>query len=89
MSLLESSGCLTEAAIAAVTGAVPGQIPPELAAHLARCGRCQERVLSGGVPRPPRKPMPAAPSLGRAFLLLAFVLFAILIFFWTLRRLTG
>ena len=89
MSLLDASGCLTEAGIAAVKGAVPGRIPPEVAAHLAACGRCQERVLSGGVARPPRKPMPDFPSVGRAFLVLALILFAALFFFWTLRQLTG
>ena len=89
MSHLDASGCLTEAGIAAVTAAVPGQTPPEVAAHLAACGRCQERVLSGGLPRPPRKAAPPLPSVGRAFLLLGLILLATLLFFWTLRRLTG
>ncbi len=89
MSLLDSSGCLTEAGIAAVKSAVPGQTAPEVAAHLATCGRCQERVLTGGVPRPPRKEMPALPSVGRAFLMLALILFSIFFFLWTLRKLTG
>jgi hypothetical protein len=89
MSLLDASGCLTEAGVAAVKSATPGRISPEVAAHLAACGRCQERILSGGVPRPPRKPMPDFPSVGRAFLVLALILFAALFFFWTLRQLTG
>ena len=87
MSLVDARGCLTEAGIAAVTTAAPGQTPPELAAHLATCGRCQERFLSGGVPRPPRKAVPsAAPSLRRILLLLGFILVSILSFLWTLRK---
>jgi len=90
MSLLDASGCLSEAGIAAVNAAVPGQIPSEGAAPLAACGRCQERVLSGGAPRPPRRGAPPAlPSLRRAVVLMALVLLSVLIFFWTLSRLIG
>ncbi len=90
MSLIDASGCLTEAGIAAMTSAIPGKTPPEVAAHLATCGRCQERVLSGGAPRAPRKAVPpAAPSLGRALVLLGLVVLSILTFFWTLRRFLG
>lgn len=90
MRLVEASGCLSEAGIAAVTAAVPGKIPPEVAAHLAACARCQDRVLSGGAPRPSRKGVPTAPpSLGRAVFLMALVVLSILILFWTLSRLIG
>lgn len=90
MSLLDRSGCLSEAGLAAVTAAVPGQIPSDVAAHLAACARCQERVLSGGAPRPSRKGVLAAPpSLGRIVVLMALAVLSIIIFFWTLRRLVG
>ena len=89
MSLLDRSGCLSPAGIAAVGSAAPGRIPPEVAAHLASCARCQERVLTGGVPRAPRKAAGAPPSLKRAFLLVGLIVLSILAFLWTLRRLTG
>lgn len=90
MTLLDSSGCLTEAGLAAVSRAAPGQSPPEVAAHLAGCARCQERVLSGGASRPAGKAVrPAAPSLQRALVLIALVVFAVFFFLWTLRRLVG
>ncbi len=90
MSLLDASGCLSEAGITAVTTAVPGQIAPEVAAHLAACARCQERVLSGGAPRPARKAAaPAPPSLGRVAVLMGLVILSIAVFYWTLRRLLG
>jgi hypothetical protein len=90
MSLVDASGCLTEAGIAAVTTAAPGQTPPELAAHLGACGRCQERLLAGGLPRPPRKAVPSAPpARGGILRLQGFVLVSILFFFWTLRKMIG
>jgi hypothetical protein len=89
MSLLDASGHLSPAGIAAVSQAVPGQIPPEVAAHLASCARCQERVLAGGERRGPRKERPAPPSIKRALILLGLIVVSILVFFWTLRQLTG
>lgn len=88
MSLLDASGCLSPAGIAAVGAAVPGQIPAEVASHLASCPRCQERLLTGGVPRPARKAA-SPPSLKRVFLLLGLIVLSILAFLWTLRQLTG
>ncbi len=89
MRLLEASGCLSPAGVAAVGASAPGRIPPEVAAHLASCARCQERVLTGGVPRATRRATAAPPSLKRAFLLVGLIVLSILAFFWTLRRLTG
>jgi len=61
-----------------------------LAQHLAGCEGCQSRALFGaarktGLKREP----PALPSLGRALALLATVILATAVFFWTLRRLAG
>jgi hypothetical protein len=89
MSLLDAAGHLSPDGIAAVSDATPGGIPPEVAAHLASCSRCQERVLSGGVPRAPRKPRADPPSLKRALLMLVLIVASIVVFFWTLRQLTG
>lgn len=83
---LDARGCLTEAGFAAVSAATVGQVPGELAAHLASCARCQQRLLGGGVERPPavkRK----APSLGRMLALLAAGVLAILGFLAALRHL--
>jgi len=87
-ALLDARGCLTAAGFAAVAAAPVGKVPPELASHLAACGRCQQRLLAGGVERAarPRKP---APSLGRMFLVLGLVVLAILGFLLSLRWLTA
>jgi hypothetical protein len=89
MNLLDASGCLSPAGIAAVSASAPGRIPPEVAAHLASCSRCQERVLAGGESRAPRKQRTAPPSIKRALVLLGLIVVSILLFFWTLRQLTG
>jgi hypothetical protein len=44
-SLVDARGCLTDAGFAALAATRPGEAPAELAAHLARCARCQDRVL--------------------------------------------
>jgi hypothetical protein len=89
MSLLDASGHLSPEGIAAMSDVTPGGIAPEVAAHLASCSRCQERVLTGGTPRAPRKPRADPPSLKRALLFVVLIVASILVFFWTLRQLTG
>ncbi|HEY7515524.1 MAG TPA: hypothetical protein VIC87_13645 [Vicinamibacteria bacterium] len=89
MRLQDASGCLSLDGIAAVGAAAPGRIPAELAAHLASCARCPERVLTGGVPRPTRKERPDPPSIKRALLLVGLIVLSIFAFLWTLRQLTG
>jgi hypothetical protein len=86
-SLLDARGCLTTAGFAAVAAAPVGKVPLELASHLATCGRCQQRLLAGGVERPRLRK--AAPSLGRMFLVLGLVLLAILGCLLSLRWLTA
>jgi hypothetical protein len=44
-SLVDARGCLTDAGFAALAATRPGEAPAELAAHLAGCARCQDRVL--------------------------------------------
>lgn len=64
-ALLDGRGCLTPAGFAVLSRAPVGRAPADLAAHLASCSRCQERLLAGGTsagrpslasspPRPPR-----------------------------------
>lgn len=43
--LVDARGCLTDAGFSALAAARPGEAPAELAAHLAGCARCQDRVL--------------------------------------------
>jgi len=45
--LLDPRGCLTPAGVRAVLAAPPGQAPTDLAAHIAACHRCQQRLLFG------------------------------------------
>lgn len=89
-ALLDAQGCLTEAGMSALLAAPPGRGPEALAAHLAACGRCQDRMLTAGVPGPrtgaPRRSV--APSLGRMLLLVGLILVSMLLFFVSLRRLT-
>ena len=89
MTLLDASGHLSAGGIAAVGEAAPGEISPEVAAHLASCSRCQERVLAGGLPRARRTGRANPPSIKRAVALVFLILASILVFYWTLRQLTG
>jgi hypothetical protein len=75
-ALLDGQGCLTPAAFAAIAAAPPGAAPPELAAHLAGCRRCQRRMLSSALgPAAPRGPRRERPPLWRTVV----AVFAILI----------
>jgi hypothetical protein len=77
-ALVDGRGCLTAAGFAVLSRAPVGRAPADLAAHLAGCARCQERMLAGGAPaRPaPRSPGRRAPRLwlGVGFALLALLL---------------
>jgi len=53
ISAFDAQGCLTAEGIARAAGAPPGRVPPELAAHLASCARCQRRLLAFGAPHAP------------------------------------
>ena len=47
-AMLDARGCLTGAGLLALDKAPPGQGPPDAAAHLAGCARCQRRFLARG-----------------------------------------
>lgn len=82
--------CLTDAQIAAVMSAPPGQAPEALARHLASCPRCQQRALFGSEPRPAGARRAAKmPSLRRTLLLALLAIVAIGFFFWSLGQLAG
>jgi hypothetical protein len=44
--LFDGQGCLSAAGLAALQRAAPGRAPADLAAHVAGCNRCQQRLLS-------------------------------------------
>jgi hypothetical protein len=60
-ALVDGRGCLTRAGFAALSRAPVGRAPADLAAHLASCSRCQERMLAGGT----SAARPAASSTSR------------------------
>jgi hypothetical protein len=55
--LFDGQGCLTASGLAAFQRAAPGRAPKEVAAHVAACARCQQRLLASL-----REPARTAPS---------------------------
>jgi hypothetical protein len=86
--LVDGRGCLTPDGLAAVAAASVGDVPKELASHLATCSRCQERLLSGGIERLP-VPRRSPPSLGRMFLSVGAIVVAMVLFLVSMRWLFG
>lgn len=43
----DARGCLTAAGLTALRTAPPGRAPKDVAAHLAGCARCQQRLFDG------------------------------------------
>lgn len=80
--------CLTSGQLLALQAMAPGEMPVEVAAHLAGCERCQRQVLFGA-PRIAARRAKEAPSLGRAFLRVALVLAALIMFLVSMRMLIG
>jgi hypothetical protein len=70
-ALVDARGCLTTAGFAALSRAPVGRAPGDLAAHLAGCPRCQERMLAGGGAA---RPAPASPARRRPRLWLGLAL---------------
>jgi hypothetical protein len=91
--VLDPSGHLSAAGLAAFQAAPLGQAPAEVASHIAGCPSCQERLLVAGAPgprpKPGRKPMAVAPSPAKTALLLGITLAFVLLALWSLRRLMG
>jgi hypothetical protein len=88
--LFDGRGCLTAAGLAAVQGAPPGRAPSEVASHLAGCGRCQQRLLSGlhapGA-APPARRGAAGPRLVWLAVLVLGALFALVAGLFAMRSL--
>jgi hypothetical protein len=70
--LFDARGCLTPAGLAALRSAPPGRGPEEVAAHLAGCPRCQQRLFDGL--RGPGEAAPARRSSSAARLVWILVL---------------
>jgi hypothetical protein len=87
--LFDARGCLTAAGVAALSSAPPGQGPPELAAHVVGCARCQQRLLAPALSPAGRKEPARAPALGRTLAIGAALLALIGLLFLTLVRLAG
>jgi hypothetical protein len=49
-ALFDAQGCLSPRGFARISAAPPGQVPAELAVHLAGCMRCQRRLLAAAMP---------------------------------------
>jgi hypothetical protein len=79
--------CLTSGQLLALQAMAPGEMPAESAAHLASCERCQRQALFGA-PTAARRAQ-EAPSLGKAFLRVALVLVALIMFLVSMRMLLG
>jgi hypothetical protein len=78
--LVDARGCLTDAGFKALGSARPGEAPAELAAHLAGCARCQDRVLQGATGADGVRTRSAAPrSARRRYLALALVMGVLLL----------
>jgi len=82
---------LSDAEIAAVQAAPPGEVPAHLALHLAACARCQQRALFGDAPRRAtrRRTVPDGSSIRRALILGLLALAAMATFFWSLWHMTA
>jgi hypothetical protein len=84
-------GCLSDAALAALAAAPPGQGPADAAAHLAACPRCQRRFLAraGEVPHAPRANKAERPPLWRTAVAVVAILLAVLTAMFAISRLAG
>ena len=84
---LDSRGHLTAAGLAALASAPLGRAPDDLAAHVASCALCQDRVLAGsieaGVLRRVRR---AAPPAWRIWAVLGAILLALVSILTMLER---
>ena len=76
-TLFDAQGCLSPEGFTQISAAPPGQVPAELAAHLAGCMRCQRRLLAAALP--PSGPRRERPPLWRTgVVVLVIVLLAVL-----------
>lgn len=78
-ALFDRQGCLTAAGLAALRGAQPGRAPAEVAAHVAGCARCQQRLLGGLAAAGPATAARRGSSSARWVWLAVLVVFGLLL----------
>ena len=92
-ALVDARGCLTDAGFTAVEKAPPGLGPPEAAAHLAACARCQRRFLArGDLKSGAIRAVPGTaerPPLWRTLVVVGAVILLVLATMATLRMVAG
>jgi len=89
-ALQDARGCLTPAGVAVLREAAPGRAPAGLAAHVAGCARCQDRLLAADPGLSDRRARRSPPPRWRVFALLALgLLIAVVVFAWASRLLSG
>ena len=80
--------CPSNEQLLALASMAPGQIPGEVAVHLASCERCQRRALFGA-PQPATQRSKEAPSLRGAFLRVGLVLVVLAMALLSIRIVLG
>ena len=87
---LDSRGCLTDEGVAELARAPLGQVPAEVAAHLAGCARCQDRLLQAGREPGESRPVPSGRKPFRNLTLVGvLLLFTLALLGVTLSLLSG
>ncbi len=89
-SLFDQRGCLTEAGLAALSGAPPGRAPDAAAQHMAACRSCQERWLLRALTpeeRARRSKTPRADAKARFWRIVVFAIVALTLAVGTLATL--
>jgi hypothetical protein len=90
--LFDARGCLGDAGLDALLRSPAGRGPQELAAHLAGCPRCQDRLLArdrAATSQARRKSASAEERLVRTVLVLVVLVVAALAGAWCLARRVG
>ena len=84
--LKDFKGCLSDAGLSAFRAAAPGKAPADLAAHVAGCARCQERLLASdqGTLGPGKRKTP--PPLWRVLVIFFVGLTLAIVGFLALQR---
>lgn len=84
---LDSRGHLTAAGLAALVAAPMGRAPEDLAAHVAACVVCQDRVLAGSIEAGSlRRERRAPPPAWRVWAVLGAILIALLCMLTMIER---
>lgn len=82
MDATTTRGCLEPREVEQVARTAPGQLAPDLVAHLAMCATCRQRLLALDIPdrnrRTPGPPAPLMQRVARVLLVLAVIVLALI-----------